>query len=222
MAHVNTAPDLVLVNGTVITVDPNDRIAEAIAIRGDKIVAVGSTAAIDALAGLTTQRIDLAGRAVTPGLLDAHAHFSPGGFNRLDVLDLSYPAVKSIQQVQGAVAQRAKGVAAGGWIEGRGWDEGKLAERRLINARDLDEVVPDRPVWLSQTMGHYSVANSAALRLAKIGRDTPDPPGGTIDRDPDGNPTGVLKEKAEELVLPLIPLCLLSGTGVAKCATNLG
>ena len=199
------APDLVLVNGIVLTLDAHDGVAEAIAVAGDAIAAVGTTAAIDALAGPTTQRIDLQGRAVTPGLLDAHAHFSPGTFNRLDVLDLSYPQIKSIEEVKTAIVQRANETSADGWVQGRGWDEGKLVEQRLISARDLDAVVSDRPVWLSHTMGHYGVANGAALRLAKIGRDTPDPPGGTIDRDADGNPTGVLKETAQELVAGLIP-----------------
>lgn len=200
-----TTPDLVLVDGTVITVDPSDTIAEALAIRGERIVAVGTTAEIESLAGPRTRRIELAGRSVTPGLLDAHAHFSPGVFNRLDVLDLSYPGTKSIEDVERAVAERVREAAPGSWIQGRGWDEGKLAERRLITARDLDAVAPDHPVWLGQTMGHYGVANSAALRLAKIDRTTPDPPAGLIDRDDEGNPTGILKETAQELVTRLIP-----------------
>ncbi len=199
------APDLVLVDATVLTLDADGTIAQAIAVTGERITALGSNAAIEALAGPATERIDLAGRTVTPGLLDAHAHFSPGPFNRLDMLDLSYPKIKSIADVQVAIAQRAEQTAAGAWIQGRGWDEGKLVERRRITARDLDAVVPDRPVWLSHTMGHYGAANSAALRLARIDRDTPDPPGGTIDRDADGNPTGVLKETAQELVSDLIP-----------------
>jgi len=198
-------PDLVLVNGTVLTVDANDRGAEAIAIRGDKIVAVGTSESIEALAGPTTRRIDLERRTVTPGLLDSHAHFSPGQFNRLDMLDLSYPKIKSIVEVQAAVVQRAKQTAADAWIQGRGWDEGKLAERRWIVARDLDAVEADRPVWLSHTMGHYGTANSVALRLAKIDRNTPDPPSGTIARGPDGEPTGILLEAAQKLVENLIP-----------------
>jgi predicted amidohydrolase YtcJ len=198
-------PELLLVNGTVITVDASDRIAEAIAIRGDGIVAVGTTAAIDLLGGPATRRIDLAGRTVTPGLLDAHAHFSPGDFSRRDGLDLSFPGVKSIEDVKTAIAQQSTNLAPDRWIIGTRWDEGKLAERRVIMASDLDEVAADRPVWLSQTMGHYRVANSVALKLANIGRDTPDPMGGTIDRDVTGNPTGVLKETAQRLVMSLIP-----------------
>lgn len=198
-------PDLLLVNGAVITVDANDRIAEAIAIRGDRIMAVDTTAAIEQLAGPQTRRIDLAGRTVTPGLLDAHAHFSPGDFNRRDGLDLSFPAVKSIEDVKTAVARQGVSLTADSWIIGTGWDEGKLAERRVIMARDLDKAAAGHPVWLRQTMGHYGVANSVALKLANIGRDTPDPTGGTIDRDATGNPTGVLKETAQQLVTSLIP-----------------
>ena len=202
---MNAPPDLILVNGTVITVDASDRIAEAVAIRGDRIIAVGDSAFIESLARANTRRIDLDGRTVTPGLLDAHAHFSPSQFNRPDILDLSYPHTKSIQDVQEAVAARAKNVPAGGWIQGRGWDEGKFKERRLLTAQDLDTVAPDHPIWLSHTMGHYGVANSAALRLAKVHRERSDPPSGTIDRDSSGHPTGVLKETAQDLVTALIP-----------------
>jgi predicted amidohydrolase YtcJ len=205
MARTETPPDLILVNGTVITVDPDDRIAEAVAVRGERILAIGRSSDIDALAGCDTQRIDLGGRTVTPGLLDAHAHFSPGRFNRQELIDLSYPNVTSIEDVKAAVARKVQSTAPGQWIQGRGWDEGKLTERRLIAAGDLDEVTTDRPVWLSQTMGHYGVANSTALRLAQIDPDTPDPPGGTIDRDATGHPTGVLKETAQELILDRIP-----------------
>ncbi|MGE0442117.1 MAG: amidohydrolase [Gemmatimonadales bacterium] len=198
-------PDLVLVNGIVLTVDSADRVAEAVAIRDGRIIAVGTTAEIDALAGSATDRVDLAGRTVTPGLLDAHAHFSGGGTDRLFVSDLSYPAVQSIEDVKRVVAERAGQAGPGEWVEGRGWDEGKLRERRLITARDLDAIAPDRPVWLTQTMGHYGVANSRALELAGVTRSTPDPDGGTIDRLPDGTPSGVLKESAQGLVTRLIP-----------------
>ena len=93
----------------------------------------------------------------------------------------------------------------GEWVEGAGWDEGKLAERRYVTAADLDAVAPDNPVWLEHTTGHYGVANSAALRLAGVERETKDPPAGTIDRDARGNPTGVLKESAVQLVTAKVP-----------------
>jgi predicted amidohydrolase YtcJ len=196
---------LILVNGTIITVDERDSIAEAVAIQGDRIIAVGDTTFITSLARSKTHRIDLEGHTVLPGLLDAHAHFSPSQFNRPDILDLSYPGVKSIHDVQEAIAKLAKELPAGGWIQGRGWDEGKFAERRLINIHDLDNISSEHPIWLSHTTGHYGVANSAALQFANIQSETPDPPSGTINRDSSGHPTGVLKETAQDLVTDLIP-----------------
>jgi predicted amidohydrolase YtcJ len=197
--------DRVLVNGRIITVDDRDSIAEAVAIRDGKIVAVGTNREIEALAGPGTDRIDLHGLTATPGLLDAHCHFASGGVDRLFVVDLGYPEVKSIADAVAKVGGQAARTNAGTWIRGRGWDEGKLAERRYIYASDLDAVSPDHPVWLTHTTGHYGAANSLALKLAGITKDTPDPPGGTIDRRPDGTPTGVLKEAAASLVARLVP-----------------
>lgn len=196
--------DLVLTNGRVITVDAKDRVVQAVAIGGGKILAVGTDAEVLRLAGPATRRIDLKGRAATPGLLDAHAHFSTGAAARL-TLDLSYPAGPTVAAVADSVGARAKVAPQGAWVLGRGWDEGKLAERRLLSARDLDPVSAGHPVWLEHTTGHYGVANSQALQRAGITRDTKDPPGGTIDRNPDGSPTGVLKESAQDLVIRLIP-----------------
>jgi predicted amidohydrolase YtcJ len=197
--------ELILVNGHVITVDASDRIAQAVGIAGNRIVAVGTTAEVERVAAPNARRIDLAGRTVTPGLLDAPAHFSGGGADRLYVLDLSYPAVKSIADVAAAVRAKAATLPRGTWIQGRGWDEGKLTERRVITASDLDAASPDNPVFLTQTTGHYGVANSAALRLAGVTKETKDPPNGTIDRLADGTPTGLLREGAAGLVRRLIP-----------------
>jgi hypothetical protein len=197
--------DRILVGGRILTVDARDRIAEALAIKDGRIVAVGSTADIERLAGPATERIDLGGRAATPGLIDAHAHFSQGGLLKLTNIDLSYPQVKSIADVSVQVAARAKSAKPGEWILGRGWDEGKFVERRTIAAADIDVASQGHPAWLVNTTGHYGVANAAALALAGVTRDTPDPPGGVIDRDAAGAPTGVLKETAMALVTRHLP-----------------
>ena len=197
--------DLVLLNGKVITVDANDRIAQAVAIAGNRIIAVGTTAEVLRTAGPATRRIDLGGRTLTPGLIDAHVHFLSGGVDELRLIDLSYPAVKTIGDALAAVKQRVAASGPGEWVQGRGWDEGKLAERRRITAADLDAVSPANPVWLEQTTGHYGVANSLALKLAGITRETKDPAGGTIDHNPDGSPNGVLKEGAQGIVRRLMP-----------------
>ncbi len=204
-AQARPRADIVLYHGTVLTVDATDRVAQAVAIAGQRIVAVGSDAEVLRLVGPKTRRIDLMGRTVTPGLLDAHAHFANGGADRLFVVNVGYPDVKSIGDMVARVALTARKAAAHAWVEGRGWDEGKLSDKRLPTARDLDPVSPDNPVWLEQTTGHYGVANSAALALAGITKETRDPPNGTIDRFPDGTPTGVLKEAAQGLVRRLIP-----------------
>jgi predicted amidohydrolase YtcJ len=198
-------PDTILVNGKIITVDPDDTIAEAIAIKGGKIIHIGSTESIDRLAGERTRRIDLNGLTATPGLIDSHCHFAWGGTDMVYTLDLSYPIVESIGDVVDEIDARIESLGSGEWLEARGWDEGKLAELRYIYASDLDPISTENPVWLMHTMGHYGTANSAALKLANITKGTPDPPGGTIDRLADGAPSGVLKESAMSLVTRLIP-----------------
>ncbi|MDA1081704.1 MAG: amidohydrolase [Gemmatimonadetes bacterium] len=199
------APDLILHNGRIITVDASDRVAQAVAVTGSTIVAVGSDAEVMKLADSHTRRVDLKGRAVTPGLLDAHSHFSISGADRLFDLDVGYPNVKGIRDIVDSVRVHAASLKADVFVQGHGWDEGKFSERRLISATDLDAAAPNNPVWLLNTTGHYGVANSTALRLAGITKDTRDPPNGTIDRNRDGTPTGVLKEAAMSLVTRLIP-----------------
>ena len=198
--HRADVADVVLLNGHVITVDAADHVRQAVAIAGDKIMAVGSNDEIKKLIGPGTQQVDLHGLTITPGLLDAHAHFAQGGTSRLFTLDLSYPEVKNLADVRTKLAERVAHAAPGEWVNGKGWDEGKLTERRYIHAADIDAVSPNNPVRLTHTTGHYIVVNTAAMKLSNITKDTPDPPGGTIDRYPDGSPTGVFKENATRLV----------------------
>lgn len=197
--------DLVLINGKIITVDENDSTAQAIAVKGEKIIAVGTTERINKLTGRNTQVVDLKGLTVTPGLIDAHCHFASGGIGMLYILDVGFPSVRKMADAVQKVKAKTETLGPGEWVFGRGWDEGKLEELRYIYASDIDPVSVENPVFLMHTMGHYAVANSIALKLANISKNTPDPSGGTIDRHPDGTPTGVLKEAAMGLVMRLIP-----------------
>jgi hypothetical protein len=197
------AADLVLTNGRIITVNATDSIVQAVAVAGGRIVAVGTNDEMRSRIGPATRVIDLAGRTATPGLIDTHVHFSET--DALFSVDLGDVAVKNMSDVLARVAAQVAKRKPGEWIRGRGWDEGKLAERRYVYASDLDKVAPNNPVWLTHTTGHYGVANSYALKMAEVRKDTTDPPAGTIDRDAGGNPTGVLKEAAQGLVTRLVP-----------------
>jgi predicted amidohydrolase YtcJ len=197
------APDLILINGKILTVDAKDSVVEAVAIAQGKIVATGNTAEIRRQAGGGTRVIDLHGLTATPGLIDTHGHFADGGVD-----EVYHVVLSDVQRVSDALAKIREKVATlkpGEWLVGAGWDEGKLAERRYLLASDLDPITPNNPVWLMHTTGHYGVANSYALKLARITASTPDPPAGTIDRDSEGRPTGVLKEAAKDSVVNLIP-----------------
>jgi predicted amidohydrolase YtcJ len=196
--------DLILINGKILTVDAKDSIAEAVAIgAGGKIIAVGSNADVQAHATKATRVIDLHGRTATPGLIDAHGHFADGGVSELYAVDLRDAA--NIDDVVRRVRARAATLKPGAWLVGSGWDEGKLADHRYVYASDLDKAAPNNPVWLLHTTGHYGAANSSALKLGHITAATQNPAAGTIDRDAQGAPTGVLKESAMSLVTDLIP-----------------
>jgi len=196
-------PDLILFQGKVITVDAKDSVAEAIAIRNGKIVKVGSNGEILRMATHITKVIDLHGATVTPGLIDSHGHFADGGIQEIYHVDLR--SVTTIAEAVALVAKKIATLKPGEWLEGDGWDEGKLAESRYIRAADLDPVSPDNPVWLLHTTGHYGVANSYALRMAHVDSHSTNPAAGTIDRDEHGLPTGVLKESAMDAVARLVP-----------------
>lgn len=201
--HAQAAADLVLMNGSVLTVDGRDSVAQAVAITGGKITAVGTTDQIKSRIGSGTEVIDLRGRAVTPGLIDAHVHFTEA--DALFTVDLGDASIKTIAQAQKRVAEYVARLKPGEWVRGRGWDEGKYAEQRYLTAADLDAVAPNNPVWLTHTTGHYGVANTYAMKMAEVRKDTKEPPAGTIDRDAQGVPTGVMKESAMGLVSRLVP-----------------
>ena len=202
-SYAQEPADLILVHGKILTVDARDSIAQAIAIRQGKIVAVGSDQQILPLASPNAKVIDLRGRTATPGLIDTHAHIADGGFDELYSVSLSDAA--NVGEVVSRIQAAAAKLKPGEWLTGAGWDEGKLTERRYVLASDLDKVSPHNPVWLMHTTGHYGVANHEALRLAHITAQSNDPPAGTIDRDAKGVPTGVLKESAMDAVRDLIP-----------------
>ena len=195
--------DLVLLNGRILTVDAKDSVAEAVGIAGGKIVAVGSNEEVKKMAAKDAHVIDLHGRTATPGLIDTHCHFQEVA--ALYEIDLSDPSIERVSDVVQRVQQKVAGAKPGAWVRGSGWDEGKLAELRYVYAADLNKVSPNNPVWLMHTTGHYGVANSYAMKLVGITRETKDPLAGTIDRDQKGNPTGVLKESATDLVTARIP-----------------
>lgn len=200
------AADLILLHGHILTMDTRDSAVQALAIRDGVIVKVGTDAEVLEFAGSdpSIRRIDLHGRTATPGLIDTHAHIADGGVQELYSVKLSNAA--SVAEIIARIKDKVASAKPGEWITGAGWDEGKLAEHRYVTAADLDAVSPNNPVWLTHTTGHYGVANSLALKLAHINAATPDPPTGTIDRDPQGKPTGVLKEDAAmQPVTRLIP-----------------
>jgi predicted amidohydrolase YtcJ len=203
----DSAPDLIFIHGHILTVDAQDSVAQAIAIRHGIILKTGTDAEIQALVTPATKIVDLHGHTATPGLIDTHAHIADGGVDELYGVSLS--DATSVAEIVARVRAKVALMKPGEWITGSGWDEGKLSEHRYVTAADLDAVAPNNPVWLMHTTGHYGVANSLALKLAKITAATPDPPAGTIDRDARDathQPTGVLKEEsAMDPVASLIP-----------------
>ncbi|MBB5939334.1 amidohydrolase [Streptomyces zagrosensis] len=203
--------DLILTGGDVLTIDDGFTVAQAVAVKAHRILAVGGDAEITALAGPQTQVIDLAGRTVLPGINDSHLHGAAWALTRPPfALDISHPAVRSIADITEAVRQAAAETPSGQWITGLGWDVGYLAEcladpTRRPRRSDLDDAAPHHPVCLTDFSGHMVWVNSTALELAGIARGTEPPSGGVIDTDATGEPTGMLKETAQALVQALIP-----------------
>src|SRR4030095_1343843 len=200
---VTFTPDLIIVNATVRTMDPARPTAEAIAILSNRIVAIGTSAEISKLAGPNTRIIDAKKRLVLPGFNDAHVHFLSGGFqlSSVDLRDANTP-----QEFAERIRQFAAKLPAGRWITGGDWDQERWPDARLPTKELIDPHTPNTPVFVSRLDGHMALANSAALKLAGVTRETKDPDGGVIVRDPKtGEPTGVLKDAAQSFVWKVIP-----------------
>lgn len=186
--------DLILRHGIILTVDADDRVAEALAIRDGRIIAVGTDAQVSRLAGPKTKIVDLAGQTVTPGLIDTHAHLLSSGVDETLRVDLTQ--VTSLRELAAKVKARADSTPAGTWVEGFGWNEGILAEHRSPTLAEINAISSDHPILLENVTHHYAMANSGALTLAHMSAATKDPDGGKIERDAEGNPSGMLRERA--------------------------
>jgi predicted amidohydrolase YtcJ len=201
-ALAQAAPaDLIIRNAHIVTVDPNFSTASAAAIRDGKFIAVGSDAAVLKTRGPKTRVVDLHGGTVLPGFNDTHVHLTAGKDLETQV-DLTN--IHSIRQIQSAISARAKQLKPGEWVVGtRGWWEYQLAEGRLPTRADLDAAAPDNPVSIPGP--HYIIVNSLALKLAGVTRNTPDPQGGEIYKDANGEPTGLLMDNAGRFVRKFMP-----------------
>src|SRR6056297_2867814 len=193
------APETIYHNGTVITLDDEKPLAEAVAVRDGRILAVGSEADILLLSGDATRRVDLAGKTLVPGFVESHGHTYMMGIqaataNLLPPPDGEGADVASVQRLMKAwVEQNAGVIERVGWIAGFGYDDSQLAELRHPTRQELDAVSTEYPVLIIHQSGHLGVANSKALEMAGITADTPDPPGGVFRREADGRqPNGVM------------------------------
>jgi predicted amidohydrolase YtcJ len=196
--------DLALINGKIATIDKDDSIAEAVACKAEKIIKVGTTQEIKSYIGKHTKIIDLKGKLVTPGFVDTHVHFSSGG-RRVRVVDLRY--VRSMDALIEELRKKAETLQKGRWLEGYGYNESKLKEKRFPNRYDLDKASTDHPISITRQGGHDGIrVNSLALEIAGITKDTPDPElPSFIERDKEtGEPLGNLREKGAKPVLDLI------------------
>src|SRR5438477_5681096 len=191
--------DTILIHGHIYTVDSKHPWAEALAIRDGKILAVGSDREINRVLGASTKVINAKGRLVLPGFTDCHVHFMEGS---LLLQQIFLNGAKTIPEIQSRVKAYAAAHPNEPWLLGRGWNYPVFAPSGMPDKKYLDEIVPDRPVYLDGFDGHTYWANSKALELAHINKDTPNPPGGTFVRDPKtGEPTGAIKEDPADAII---------------------
>jgi predicted amidohydrolase YtcJ len=201
-AQAKPAADLIVTNAKIWTVDKAHPQAEALAVLGERIVAVGGANEVDAWHGPQTKVLDAHGKLLLPGFNDAHVHFVDGGrhLQEVQLKDAGSP-----EEFARRIGERAKTTPKGEWITGGDWDEQKWSPPHLPSRELIDPVTLETPVWVNRYDGHESLANSAALRLAHITARTVDPPGGQIVRDAQGNPTGVLRDAAQALIDKVVP-----------------
>lgn len=191
-----------LTHGRIYTMDPARPIATAVAIRDGHIVGVGGDDEMRALLGQGAEWVHLGGRFVTPGLVDAHVHFQHFA---LSLRNVDLDGAPTRQAALDRVVSFSDGPQDGGWLRGRGWSQDAWPDRAFPTAADLDAIVPNRPVYLSHKSGHAAWVNSQALKIARVDEHTADPPGGHIQRDEAGRPTGIFFEDAMDLVAAHIP-----------------
>jgi predicted amidohydrolase YtcJ len=197
-----SSADLVLINGKVLTMDDRSSVVEALAVRDGKILATGSSASVKSAIGTRTRVLDLAGKTVIPGLIDTHAHFKAAGLSEYVV---SMERAKTVVEALDAIKAFAARKTPGEWIVGGAWHPpSQLAEKRYLTKQEIDGVAPNNPVYL-RTVGHFSMANSLALRKAGVDKGTPNPSGGSFERDATGELTGVLVETAIDQVEKAVP-----------------
>lgn len=198
------AADKIFINGKIITVDKANTIAQAVAIKDGKIIAVGSVQEINALKGSSTEVVDLGGKTLTPGFIDGHSHFMSWG--RSKSVNVSAPPVGNVKNIADLVREiqnykKANNIADGEWISAFGYDQDQLEEKRHPTKEDLDAAFPNNPITLTHVSGHMTVANSAALKASGITAATADPAGGVIVRQSESKePTGLLQETAARLL----------------------
>ncbi len=196
-ASAKEAVDLILHHGQVITVDRAFTLKTAVAVKGDRIVAVGGEELLGAYSA--PKVIDLAGRTLMPGFIDTHVHPKPVSPN-----DIAVEAAKSISEVQAMLRAKAKELGPGKWITGYGWQESNFAEKRNLSRADLDAAAPGNPVALLRAGSHSAAYNSAAFKIAKVDKLTPEPATGLIERDANGEPSGIIRERMD-VVSKFIP-----------------
>lgn len=186
--------DLILGHGVFYRVEPAGKVEGSLAVRGGRIVYLGNDAGAEKLRGPRTRTIDLAGRAVTPGLIDAHSHLAGLG-EALQEVDLTGAA--TFDEVVKRVREAGTRAPAGAWIRGRGWDQNRWPDKRFPTHEALSAAVPDHPVWLTRVDGHAALVNGRAMEILKLDAATKDPSGGRFLRDAAGRPTGVMVDNAK-------------------------